>query len=179
MEHPLVLYLLIVNAAGFVLMLADKHKAKKNKWRVRESTLLGVAIIGGSIGVLAGMYTNRENAETLQGLNDYLQAEDMTGESVILFGNIPALAFYYELKPALSSTWPDLPSYSGEKFTTELDNMKEMPMIIVSANPADIGKVEGSKDALKQKIAYLEQFMAKNEYVQTFKNDAFVVYRCQ
>ena len=129
--------------------------------------------------VLAGMYTNRENAETLQGLNDYLQAEDMTGESVILFGNIPALAFYYELKPALSSTWPDLPSYSGEKFTTELDNMKEMPMIIVSANPADIGKVEGSKDALKQKIAYLEQFMAQNEYVQTFKNDAFVVYRCQ
>lgn len=59
MEHPLVLYLLIVNAAGFVLMLADKHKAKKNKWRVRESTLLGVAIIGGSIGVLAGMYTVR------------------------------------------------------------------------------------------------------------------------
>lgn len=59
MEHHFVLYLLIVNAAGFVLMLADKYKAKKNQWRIRESTLLGVAIIGGSIGTLAGMYTVR------------------------------------------------------------------------------------------------------------------------
>ncbi len=129
--------------------------------------------------VLAGMYTNRENGENLQELNDYLQKEEIVKEDVILFGNIPALAFYYELKPALSSTWPDLPSYSVEKFTTELDNMKEMPMVIVSANPADIGKTEGAKDSLKQKIAYLEQFLTQNEYVQTFANDAFIVYRCQ
>ena len=59
MEHHFVLYLLIVNAAGFVLMLADKYKAKKNQWRIRESTLLGVAIIGGSSGILAGMYPVR------------------------------------------------------------------------------------------------------------------------
>ena len=55
MEHPLVLYLLIVNAAGFVLMLADKHKAKKNLWRIPEATLITVAVMGGSIGCLAGM----------------------------------------------------------------------------------------------------------------------------
>ena len=53
------IYLLIINLIGFFAMLLDKQKAKKNKWRVRESTLLGVAIIGGSIGVLAGMYTVR------------------------------------------------------------------------------------------------------------------------
>ena len=52
-------YLLIVNAAGFVLMLADKLKAKKKKWRIKESTLMGCAAIGGSIGMLAGMYTCR------------------------------------------------------------------------------------------------------------------------
>lgn len=129
--------------------------------------------------VLAGVYTNRDNAENLQELNDYLKAEKLAGELAIVFGNIPALTFYYELEPALSSTWPDLPSYSVEKFTTELDNMKDMPMIIVSANPADIGKAEGSKESLKQKIAYLEQFMERNGYAQTFVNDAFVVYRCQ
>ena len=66
MEHPLVLYLLIVNAAGFVLMLADKHKAKKNKWRIPERTLLGTAVIGGSIGVLAGMYTVRHKTKHLK-----------------------------------------------------------------------------------------------------------------
>ena len=52
-------YLLIINAAGFLLMLADKWKAKKNRWRVRESTLLLIAALGGSVGSLAGMYLFR------------------------------------------------------------------------------------------------------------------------
>lgn len=52
-------YLLIVNAAAFVLMLADKIKAKKNKWRIPEATLMGAAAIGGSIGAIAGMYCFR------------------------------------------------------------------------------------------------------------------------
>ena len=52
-------YLLIVNAAAFLLMLVDKIKAKKNRWRIKESTLMLSAAIGGSIGALAGMYTFR------------------------------------------------------------------------------------------------------------------------
>ena len=53
----ILLYLLIINAAGFVLMLVDKWKAKKNAWRIPEKTLFLTAILGGSIGCLAGMYT--------------------------------------------------------------------------------------------------------------------------
>lgn len=49
-------YLLIVNASSLLLILADKRKARKNKWRIRESTLLLWAAVGGSIGTLAGMY---------------------------------------------------------------------------------------------------------------------------
>ena len=52
-------YLLIVNAVAFLLMLIDKIKAKKNRWRIKESTLMLSAAIGGSIGALAGMYTFR------------------------------------------------------------------------------------------------------------------------
>ena len=55
----LLYYLLIINAAGFLLMLVDKWKAKKNRWRIRESTLLLVAALGGSVGSLAGMYLFR------------------------------------------------------------------------------------------------------------------------
>ena len=53
------LYLLIVNAIAFLLMLIDKKKAKKKKWRIPEATLMGFASIGGSIGALMGMYTFR------------------------------------------------------------------------------------------------------------------------
>ena len=51
----LMLYLLLINAAGLLLMLADKRKAIKNAWRIPESALLGVAAAGGSLGVVVGM----------------------------------------------------------------------------------------------------------------------------
>ena len=51
----LLVYLLLINAAGFLLMLVDKIKAKRNLWRIPEATLIGVAAMGGSIGAIAGM----------------------------------------------------------------------------------------------------------------------------
>ncbi|MCI6956477.1 MAG: DUF1294 domain-containing protein [Candidatus Faecousia sp.] len=55
----LCLYLALINAAAFALMLADKHRARKKKWRIPESTLMASALLGGSLGALAGMYTAR------------------------------------------------------------------------------------------------------------------------
>ena len=55
----LLLYLLIMNAAGFLVMTADKLFAKSGAWRVPERNLLGIAAIGGSIGVWLAMYTVR------------------------------------------------------------------------------------------------------------------------
>ena len=59
-------YLLLINAAGFLLMLADKLKAKKNRWRIRESTLITVAALGGSVGSLLGMYAFRHKTQRLK-----------------------------------------------------------------------------------------------------------------
>ena len=52
-------YLILVNAAAFALMFADKQKAIRGQWRIPEKVLLGVALLGGSIGAIAGMYTFR------------------------------------------------------------------------------------------------------------------------
>ena len=49
------IYLIIMNALGFVLMRSDKEKAIRNKWRIPEKTLLTVAGLGGSIGCFCGM----------------------------------------------------------------------------------------------------------------------------
>ena len=59
MTKLILIYLLIVNALGFLLMLVDKRKAQKNLWRIPESTLFLIAAVGGSIGSLAGMYKFR------------------------------------------------------------------------------------------------------------------------
>lgn len=59
----LYLYLLIINALGFLLMLVDKFKARNGMWRIPEATLMGVAALGGSIGSLAGMYLVRHKTQ--------------------------------------------------------------------------------------------------------------------
>lgn len=52
-------YVLLVNLTGFCLMGIDKRKAIKGAFRIPEATLFLVALIGGSIGSIAGMYTFR------------------------------------------------------------------------------------------------------------------------
>ena len=59
----ILIYLLIVNAAGFFSMLLDKLYAKKKLWRIPEATLLTIALLGGSIGSLAGMYMVRHKTK--------------------------------------------------------------------------------------------------------------------
>ena len=51
-----IVYLLAVNIAGFIAFGVDKYKAIHDKWRIRESTLMLFALLGGSPGCLAGMY---------------------------------------------------------------------------------------------------------------------------
>ena len=48
-------YLILINITGLILILVDKIKACKNKWRIKENTLLFISIIGGSIGELISM----------------------------------------------------------------------------------------------------------------------------
>ena len=47
-------------------MLADKYKAKKNLWRIPEATLLGCALLGGSLGCLLGMHIARHKTKHLK-----------------------------------------------------------------------------------------------------------------
>lgn len=52
-------YLELVNLAALALMGVDKHRAKKKKWRIPEDVLILSAVLGGSIGAMAGMYLFR------------------------------------------------------------------------------------------------------------------------
>ena len=57
------IYLVLVNAVAFALMLIDKYKAKKGAWRIPEATLMGAAVLGGSIGAIAGMNLARHKTK--------------------------------------------------------------------------------------------------------------------
>ena len=55
LHRYLIYYLLVINAATFIIYGIDKDKAKKAKWRISEATLLTMAAVGGSIGAWLGM----------------------------------------------------------------------------------------------------------------------------
>ncbi len=51
----MIYYLISINILLFLLFGIDKHKAKKNKWRISESTLLIIGLIGAPIGGILGI----------------------------------------------------------------------------------------------------------------------------
>ncbi len=53
------IYLIGINILTFLIYGADKWKARKDRWRIPEDTLIWMAIVGGSIGALLAMYLFR------------------------------------------------------------------------------------------------------------------------
>ena len=53
--YIVLIYLVAINVITFFMYGIDKWKAKQSQWRIKESTLLGLSAIGGSIGALLGM----------------------------------------------------------------------------------------------------------------------------
>lgn len=63
MQQFIMLFLILINAAGFLIMCLDKLYAKRNLRRIPEATLLAVAALGGSLGSLFGMLVVRHKTK--------------------------------------------------------------------------------------------------------------------
>ena len=61
----MIIYFIIINIIGFLIMWLDKRKAKKGAWRIPEKTLFIITGLGGGIGTIAGMYTFRHKTQKL------------------------------------------------------------------------------------------------------------------
>ncbi|AHC18419.1 MULTISPECIES: DUF1294 domain-containing protein [Paenibacillus] len=59
MQTGLLVWLLFINAVGYLVMSEDKKRARKHRDRVPERTLFFLALIGGALGVLIAMYRKR------------------------------------------------------------------------------------------------------------------------
>lgn len=55
MDLFLLMYFSAINVAAFLAMRIDKRRAQKSRWRIRESTLFLLALLGGSLGAILGM----------------------------------------------------------------------------------------------------------------------------
>ena len=63
MRMMLIYYLLAVNVLTFIVYGVDKWKARRGRWRVPESTLMGLAALGGSVGAWLAMQLFRHKTQ--------------------------------------------------------------------------------------------------------------------
>ena len=61
--HIIILYLVAINVVTFLLYGIDKFKAQRSRWRIPEAVLLGLAVVGGSIGAWLGMMVWRHKTQ--------------------------------------------------------------------------------------------------------------------
>lgn len=62
----ILIYIIIINLIAFLAMYIDKKRAKWGKWRIKESTLFILVLLGGGIGGIAGMKTFRHKTKKMR-----------------------------------------------------------------------------------------------------------------
>ena len=62
-KYVILIYFLIISLISVIVTVKDKNAAKKNKWRVKESTLLLLGFIGGAICMFSTMLIIRHKTK--------------------------------------------------------------------------------------------------------------------
>ena len=62
----IIIYVIAINLLAFLAMYIDKRRARNASWRIKESTLFTLVLLGGGIGGIAGMYTFRHKTKKMQ-----------------------------------------------------------------------------------------------------------------
>lgn len=122
--------------------------------------------------VLNGMYTNANNAEEILGLINYAQGTDI--ESAIYWGDCPGLAFVLGIPPTISTTWPDLDSYSINRFDSDL-----LEASVIDMKNAVVMKKQDkpSYNLGNQKLDILNDYIASKHMNIAYENNGYIVYR--
>ncbi|MBQ1849282.1 MAG: hypothetical protein II139_02820, partial [Lachnospiraceae bacterium] len=146
---------------------------------------------------LRGLKMPEERARALQGLSDFIAKEELGGSEVILHGQIPAMAFYMNLRPAFHS-WNDLASYDIETMQRTLNDLKKErikllssekpPLVIAEKNYVAYGPYfpssyfgEGETEVLRispedEKWTLVQIYMGELHYEKCYENEKFVVW---
>lgn len=122
--------------------------------------------IPGSVST-TGMKTTVDKAQNLQELGGYLEQNGLLDSKVILFGNIPAISYIFDLEPAVFTTWIDLDSNSKVQFEEELQALSPENVIVITSTEIEKG----------EKQTLLKDWMNAYHYESTFQNEAFCVYQ--
>ncbi|MFB5269760.1 DUF1294 domain-containing protein [Paenibacillus enshidis] len=63
MHAALLIWLFVINCIAYIVMSDDKNRARRKRDRIPEKTLFLLALIGGALGILVGMYRKRHKTK--------------------------------------------------------------------------------------------------------------------
>ena len=135
------------------------------------------AHINGSVST-KGLHTTVDKNDELNRLGGYLTENDLLDKEVILYGEIPAIAYIYDLQPAIYTTWAELAFNTLEKLEKDLTSeelYQKKPLVIVTA---EVAKRFENASELEQdkKLNMIFQYMEKFDYKNTYSGTQFYVY---
>lgn len=129
-----------------------------------------------------GMYTNMAHGENISELVKNVSLLKNGEESVLLYGDIPGVSYLLKMPSAISTSWPDLDSFSISKMSDELGSISEdeMPLIVISTNVydwlyGDAVEADEDKTLNTDKLELARNFINVNGYEETYLSDEFVV----
>lgn len=125
-----------------------------------------------------GLVTTADRKDALEELDRYLYQNGLNKKQVILYGQIPALAYLFDMEPAISTTWADLDSYDMDVLIQELDRVSKaepdaFPVVILGRAAVERAADEDSLE--RQKLARIMDFAEANGYRQCFESGAYIV----
>ena len=159
-----VIVMLIVQGAIFHVRFSFADR--DNKDAVLDTKITDIAIA-------RGMRTTKENYDSLMELNSCIKDNGISAGKILVFGDIPGIPYIFDIDPAISTTWPDLDSFSVESFRTELDKLEKSkypnPTVVMGAD-----MVERANNS--EKYDMLMDYIGKHDYNIIFESDRFTVY---
>lgn len=148
--------------------------------------------------ILRGVKMSPERAEWMSGISAYVEEQNLKGQEVILYGQIPALSYYLQM-PSAFNPWSDLDSYQYEVMKADLQELKEeisqgkpCPTVILERN--SVLYLQGGIEALLEngmeeraaikmdsdrKLKLIGAYMEELNYELTYENAKFMLYQAK
>lgn len=123
-----------------------------------------------------GLKTTDEKKQAIEGLDRFLYDSELNKNQVILYGDIPAVAYILDMEPAVFTTWADLDSNRLSLLQQDLDALYqngETPVIILGKEALEKRVQQGKRDV---KLEAINAFMEESNYEMLYENQLFAVY---
>lgn len=124
-----------------------------------------------------GLRTTVDKKTQLEALGGYLVKNQLTERKVLLYGEIPAVSYIFDMEPAVYTTWADLASNTLERLEADLDNItQDYPVVVVTEEIGNELKTAELSVPQDPKLAAIAAFIQRGNYSCTYAEQGYCVY---